>query len=158
MLCAYLRLNKVIFCGYFTAKRGQCVFLSLSDCLSQTDDGYNTMVCVWNQSHDAWFPSHWQPIPLCYIRSKRRMAHRSWLQRRGRLQAHQPTYSCNCTMSHQDCLQNFTNLPFCGLFCFYFPSEILIDVCMCFCVNISLRACPIGESIVMREVEEGWSL
>lgn len=46
MLCAYLRLNKVIFCGYFTAKRGQCVFLSLSDCLSQTDDGYNTMVCV----------------------------------------------------------------------------------------------------------------
>lgn len=45
MLCAYLRLNKVI-CGYFTAKRDQCVFLSLSDCLLQSDDSYNTVVSV----------------------------------------------------------------------------------------------------------------
>lgn len=105
MSCAYLRLNKVI-CGYFTAYWSQCVFLLVLNVLSRTDYDRNTAVRFWNQSHNAWFASHWQPISQCYIRSKRRMAHRPpWLPRRGRLQ---PTYSCNCTMSPQVCFQKFT--------------------------------------------------
>ncbi len=105
MCCAYFKQNKVIFCGYFNAKWGQCVSISLMIVRHRLMMVTAHGVCIWNQSHDAWFPSHWQPGRYCYIRSKHRMAHRSWLQRRGRLQAHQPTYSCNCTMSHWYCLQ-----------------------------------------------------
>lgn len=75
MSCAYLRLNKVI-CGYFTAYWSQCVFLLVLNVLSRTDYDRNTAVRFWKQSHNAWFASHWQPISQCYIRSKRRMAHR----------------------------------------------------------------------------------
>lgn len=57
-----------------------------------------------NQSHGVGFSSRWQPVRLCYVRSEHLMAHRSWLQRWGRLLAHRPTYSCSCTISQQDCL------------------------------------------------------
>lgn len=123
MSCAYLRLNKVI-CGYFTAYWSQCVFLLVLNVLSRTDYDRNTAVRFWNQSHNAWFASHWQPISQCYIRSKRRMAHRPpWLPRRGRLQ---PTYSCNCTMSPQVCFQKFTVSQFGSLYLYFplcFPSK-----------------------------------
>lgn len=75
MSCAYLRLNKVI-CGYFTAYWSQCVFLLVLNVLSRTDYDRNTAFRFWNQSHNARFASHWQPISQSYIRSKRRMAHR----------------------------------------------------------------------------------
>lgn len=65
-----------MICGYFTAYWSQCVFLLVLNVLSRTDYDRNTAVRFWNQSHNAWFASHWQPISQCYIRSKRRMAHR----------------------------------------------------------------------------------
>lgn len=80
-----LRFNKGLFCQRFGAKWGQCAFaLALT----------NIPLRFWNQSHITWFPSRWQPVLWSYIRSELWVAHRSGLQGRGRLQAHQPTYSC----------------------------------------------------------------
>lgn len=138
------------------------MFLSHSGCLSQTDDAYNIMVSVWNQSHHAWFASHWQPIPVLHkiqapngsspLATETRAT--SGTSAHLLMQLHNVT--ARLFMDFHKIVKNLTNetFRFCNVDCF-FSSKNKSNPYRCVRVFLLVSVCPIGELYRSNERSEG---